>query len=140
MLTITKKYLNIPFAHRQPSHKGHCFFNHGHNWDVEITFEATSLDENNFIIDFGKLGFVKDYLDKFDHSTVVASSDTSFLEMCNNFPQFFQLVVLSDVSCEGLAQQMFKDLDKIVRENTNDRVHLSKIVVFEDSKNSASFS
>lgn len=139
MLTITKKYADIPFAHRQPSHKGHCFFNHGHNWDVEITFTASELDENNFVIDFGKLDFIKDYFKKFDHSTVVANSDVEFLDMVTKYPQFFQIVTMEDVSCEGLAKQLFKDLNAIVKLHTSQRVWITRVKVFEDLKNSATF-
>ena len=44
-VTCSKRYSDIPFAHRQHKHDGHCAFIHGHNWAFELTFVATSLDE-----------------------------------------------------------------------------------------------
>lgn len=139
MLTISKMYIDLPFAHRQLYHKGHCFKNHGHNWSVEVTFAANAMDENGFILDFGELGFIKDYLKTYDHATVISKDDADFIAMTNAYPQFFQLIKLDDVSCEGLAKQFFDDINKLVLTHTEGRAWVSKVVVFEDSKNSATY-
>ena len=55
MITCTKRYDNLPFAHRQPNHEGHCSLIHGHNWSFEFEFKASKLDGNGFVIDFGDL-------------------------------------------------------------------------------------
>jgi 6-pyruvoyltetrahydropterin/6-carboxytetrahydropterin synthase len=59
MLTCKKTYFDVPFAHRQHLHDGHCSFVHGHNWDISITFACDKTDENGFVVDFGKLKFLK---------------------------------------------------------------------------------
>ena len=58
-LTCTKTYFDVPFAHRQHLHDGHCSFVHGHNWDIRVTFGCERTDENGFVVDFGKLKFLK---------------------------------------------------------------------------------
>jgi 6-pyruvoyltetrahydropterin/6-carboxytetrahydropterin synthase len=62
MITCSKTYRDIPFAHRQHRHEGHCSFLHGHNWSVEIEFACSQLDERGFVVDFGGLGYLKDGL------------------------------------------------------------------------------
>ena len=73
MLTCRKTYSDIPFAHRQHLHDGHCAFVHGHNWDISITFGCEKTDENGFVVDFGKLKFIKEWLNaNLDHACVFA--------------------------------------------------------------------
>ena len=52
MLTCKKSYRDIPFAHRQHHHDGHCAFIHGHNWDITLTFACSKTDANGFVVDF----------------------------------------------------------------------------------------
>ena len=44
MITCSKLYKDIPFAHRQHLHDGHCSQIHGHNWDIKLTFSCKELD------------------------------------------------------------------------------------------------
>ena len=64
MLVCSKTYKDIPFAHRQHIHSGDCSKIHGHNWSIEIIFKAKELDKNGFVIDFGSLKYLKDFIDK----------------------------------------------------------------------------
>ncbi len=68
MITCSKLYKDIPFAHRQPYHDGHCYFIHGHNWDFQFEFGCEYLDTDGFVIDFGKLKFIKEYIENYDHA------------------------------------------------------------------------
>ena len=63
-LTCTKTYFDVPFAHRQHLHDGHCSFIHGHNWDIRVTFGCERTDENGFVVDFGKLKFLKAWIEE----------------------------------------------------------------------------
>ena len=75
-ITCSKTYTDLPFAHRQPSHQGHCALIHGHNWSFEFEFAADKLDECGFVIDFGKLKWLKDWInERFDHTLVLNESD-----------------------------------------------------------------
>src|SRR4051812_26092027 len=64
MLTCRKTYTDIPWAHRQHRHDGHCAYLHGHNWSITITFGCREPDENGFVLDFGKLKFLKHWIDE----------------------------------------------------------------------------
>ena len=137
MLTCSKIYSDIPFAHRQHSHEGHCSFIHGHNWTVKIVFQAKRLDKNKFIIDFGKLKSLKNWIEKnLDHACVLNEEDP-FL---NKLPKgIFKLLVVKDCSCEGLAMFLHDIFSKIINEQEGKRVRIKSIEILEDSKNSAKY-
>lgn len=142
MLTCSKLYGDIPFAHRQPRHDGHCSFVHGHNWSFKLTFSANELDENGFIVDFGKLKAIKQWIDKnLDHACLLCHDDPLLQSLEKEQPlrSAFKLYVVQDASSEGLAMHLFGTFDGIVRELTNARAHLVSLEVFEDARNSARY-
>lgn len=141
MLTCSKRYTDIPFAHRAPDHDGHCKLIHGHSWEIEVVFGAHSLDENGFVVDFGKLKFLKEYLDRnFDHAFVVAESDPEL-------PTFealqsrglCKLCVVADTSAEGLARHFYDRFHEYIRDVTNYRAFVFSVTVSEDSRNKATY-
>ena len=76
MLTCRKTYSDIPFAHRQHRHDGHCALIHGHNWAFTLTFACTAPDENGFVVDFGKLKFLRHWITThLDHACVFNADD-----------------------------------------------------------------
>ena len=64
MITCSKSYRDIPLSHRQPFHQGRCSRLHGHSWSITLTFGANNLDDNGFVIDFGDLHFLEDWIDE----------------------------------------------------------------------------
>lgn len=47
--------IDIDFAHHIRGHQGACINIHGHTWKFEVCLEASKLDEQGFVVDFGKL-------------------------------------------------------------------------------------
>ena len=143
MLTCTKIYLDIPFAHRQPNHTGHCQLIHGHNWSLEIEFSAEKLDKCGFVVDFGDLGYLKNYLAHLDHALVLNESDpfvgTDLYLECLALG-LFKPVLVPDCSSEGLAVLFQKEMDALVGVNTEGRVRVTRVKVMEDHKNSVEYS
>jgi 6-pyruvoyltetrahydropterin/6-carboxytetrahydropterin synthase len=141
ILTIAKDFKDIPFAHRQPNHNGHCRQIHGHNWSLRVEFQAATLDENGFVIDFGKLGFLKDWLNlNFDHACVLNADDplVNSSEIKSLIDQgMLKLKTVPNGSCEGLAEYFFVMLGTLVGRETGQRVTVRSVIVFEDEKNSA---
>jgi 6-pyruvoyltetrahydropterin/6-carboxytetrahydropterin synthase len=137
--TCIKKYTDIPFAHRQPNHEGHCRLIHGHNWAFEFEFAAERKDPCGFVVDFGALGDLKAKLSELDHKLVLNESDPLFPLIAAqltalNVPN---VVTVEDCSCEGLAEWALGQANKIVAELTAGRAACVRCTVFEDSKNSA---
>ena len=139
MKTCTKRYSDIPFAHRQPNHEGHCRFVHGHNWDILVTFSAEVLDSNNFVVDFGGLKYLKRWIDEnLDHACVLCCADP--LKSAFEETGAFKVTYVPDASCEGLAEYIYSVFKALVNEKEAGRVSVIKIELHEDSKNSAAFS
>lgn len=140
MLTCSKTYSDIPFAHRQHRHDGHCAWIHGHNWSIKLVFVAAHVDENGFVIDFGKLGFIKDWISEFlDHSLLLNDSDPYRPYLQQTLDGFSRIYVVKDASCEGLAQHFFNVFNDLVEEATNGRVRIREVSVIEDSRNEATY-
>lgn len=139
MLTCSKTYADIPFAHRQPNHDGHCFFIHGHNWSISLTFSSEKLDENGFIVDFGKLKYIKEWIDKnLDHACVLSEKDPFASEFKDS--KYFKFFFIPDCSCEGLASFLFRELNRLIFEKESGRVRITQVSVAEDQKNSTTYS
>ncbi len=139
--TCVKLYSEIPFAHRQPSHAGHCRFIHGHGWSFEIEFGCESKDECGFVVDFGGLKGLKKILDdKFDHALVLNADDPlvnvpaldAVLEVTGR-----NLVLVPDCSAEGLAEHVLLLARTYVESMTVGRVTVVRVTCYEDSRNSA---
>ena len=138
MLTCKKTYSDIPFAHRQHMHDGHCAFIHGHNWSITLTFACRETDANGFVIDFGKLKYIKNWIDEhLNHACLFNENDPAAQEMLTQFNNLFKPYILPNCSCEGIAQHLHKIFDSMVRSATDNRAWIIKVEVAEDSKNSA---
>lgn len=149
MHTVTKTYTDLPAAHRQPRHKGHCSLIHGHNWAFHITFGCEVKDDNNFVVDVGKLSWVKNYLiERFDHTLLINRDDPVvqwFRDTLGN-DRRAKIIVVDNCGMEGLAEMVHNDLNDlllnpaIVDEDTRARrVRVTCVTCFEDTKNAATF-
>ena len=140
MLTCRKVYFDIPFAHRQHMHDGHCSFVHGHNWDIAITFACDKTDENGFVVDFGKLKFIKGWIDEnLDHAFVFSKSDPLWRTLRDAAPEAWKICLVDECSCEGLAKYFFEVFGKMVSEATSGRARVTAVEVSEDKKNTAKY-
>lgn len=148
MITATKIYTDIPFAHRQPNHAGHCAFIHGHNWTFEFTFGCKQTDACDFVLDFGSLGWLKNWLDdKFDHTLVLNQSDPYlkyFHEVLIGNTAFFRsatpfakITVVPSCSCEGLCKYLASWISIQLYALYKYSIFLVSVTVRENSKNFA---
>jgi 6-pyruvoyltetrahydropterin/6-carboxytetrahydropterin synthase len=141
MTTCKKIYRDIPWAHRQHRHDGHCALIHGHNWSIAITFGAQALDENGFVVDFGKLKFLERWIDEhLDHACVFNADDPMKDRLLAvGGTSLWKPYVVPSCSCEGMARHLFEVFGGLVREATGGRVAVVAVEVEEDSKNSAAY-
>lgn len=141
-LSCSKRWSEIPFAHRQVLHDGHCSLIHGHNWDFEVRFTAKKVDQNGFVVDFGKLKSMKEYINRFDHALVLRHDDPL---SCKLDDDICNLITLPDASSEGLALHLFGEFNLILEESEEladarmRGVKIVEVTVYEDSKNSAKY-
>ena len=68
MWTISKEF-HFSASHRLNGLPGdhQCARLHGHNYILKIELSGHCLDSTGFVIDYGNLDFVKDWVDSVDH-------------------------------------------------------------------------
>jgi 6-pyruvoyltetrahydropterin/6-carboxytetrahydropterin synthase len=142
MITCKKTFSDVPWAHRQHLHDGHCAYIHGHNWSITITFGCHKPDKNGFVIDFGRLKFLDNWIDEhLDHACVFSEDDPMRHELVSVGGQaVWKSYVVKNCSCEGIAEHLFGIFNSRVQEESAGRVFLIAVEVVEDSKNSATYS
>jgi 6-pyruvoyltetrahydropterin/6-carboxytetrahydropterin synthase len=142
MITCAKRYENFPCAHRAPDHDGHCKLIHGHNWAFDIVFAAERRDQNGFVVDFGKLGPLKEKLTEyFDHTLLLNENDplSASIDLYLTAHNIGNVVLVLDCSCEGIAELVFNLADDMVRGLTRGRAGVVRVTAHEDTKNSATY-
>lgn len=120
----------------------HCRFLHGYQLKAKIWFGGSSLDEKNWIVDFGGLKELKAKLQHvFDHTTTVAADDpelSTFEELDKR--GIIQLRVFDKgVGIERAAELVHSISDSYVKSLTNGRCWVEKVEVFEHEDNSATY-
>ncbi len=142
--SVTKTFghdLGISAAFRQWRAKSHCHFVHGYALAIELTFSGYSLDDRNWVIDFGSFSDLKkNILNFFDHKTIVAEDDPQL--------RFFQegerlgvidLVVLPRVGCEYFAQFIYEMTVSWLEKTQRPEIKLDYVKVSEHGSNSATY-
>ena len=148
--TSTKLYEGYSACFRQWRAEGtHCKFLHGYAVSFEVVFEG-ALDEKNWVFDFGGMKRSEMLIEGMkpndffnwllDHTTIVAEDDPE-LKLFKELDKkgVIQLRVLKDVGCERFAEYLFYKIANFVMHETNSRVTVKQVTVFENNKNSATF-
>ncbi len=140
MLTCSKTYPDIPIAHRQHLHDGHCRFVHGHSWTLRVTFASNHLDPHGFVVDFGNLHYLKHWIDEhLDHAILLSPSDPLAHAMLAAAPDAFKVHWIDNASCEALAQHVFETFSKLVQDHENGRVRITRVECWEDPRNMTTY-
>ena len=135
--------LGISCAFRQwRATHSHCSKIHGYALAVTMVFEANTLDQRNWVMDFGGFKQIKqEIMNTFDHKLVVATDDP----MLPEFKHLHELgvadvVVLPKVGCEAFAQFIAQAMvEPMIKKGFSDRVKLVSVEVREHGANSAVF-
>jgi 6-pyruvoyltetrahydropterin/6-carboxytetrahydropterin synthase len=125
----------------------HCSQVHGYSIGVKFVFECDTLDERNWVMDFGGLKGVKQWLEyMFDHTMAVAEDDPllpMWQQMAENpeTAHAINLRVVPAVGCERFAELVFDHVTKLLDDTRNEllnpTVRLKSVEVFEHGANSA---
>ena len=142
MYQSTKTYGNevgLSCCFRQWRADSHCNKLHGYSLGFRFTFEAATLDERNWVYDFGDCKWIKKYLDEiFDHTLAIAEDDPEL----NTFKTLHgkglvNLFTFKGVGCEKFAEHVYNYVSPKVYTDTKGRVSLYSVEVFEHGANSA---
>lgn len=117
-----------------------CFYVHGYQLKAKFIFNCSSLDERNWVMDFGSLKPLKTILnEQFDHTLCIAADDPQ-LDLFKNLHEAKACdlrIMNNGVGIEKTAEWCFIAADKFVRSATNDRCWVELVEVFEHEANSA---
>lgn len=145
MFRSTKTYgheVGFSCAFRQWKATSHCNFVHGYALAFKFTFEATELDERNWVVDFGGLKKLKAQLEEyFDHKTVIAQDDPE-LELFKKLDEakVIDLVIAPAVGVEKFAEMAFILATRVLEEEGYaPRCRVIEVEVAEHGANSAIF-
>lgn len=139
--TSTKSFYGFPCTHRQWRAESHCRFVHGYSRSFHFEFECDSLTKEMWVMDFGGLKDVKDWLDHmFDH-TFLVSQDDPYKETFAKLDKegVIQMRVLPNAGMEGTAEFVYNHVNEMIAKMTKNRVRVIKVEVRENEKNSAIF-
>ena len=143
MYQSTKTYGNevgLSCCFRQWRADSHCNKLHGYSLGFRFTFEAETLDERNWVYDFGGCKWIKEYLqDEFDHKLVVAKDDPKLEKILQVYTDIAVVNVMDDVGCEKFAEMVYNYVSSKIYEETKGRVSLFSVECFEHGANSASY-
>ena len=142
--TSFKRIGPISTGHRQWKDEGHCSFIHGYGRYVEVTFACNERDEKGWVMDFGDLRDVKQWLeDEWDHRLLLAHDD----------PLIEEFIVLHDKGAlnlnilpkeygpgiEDSCKYVYDNINPMIKEKTDKRVWIHKVRVYEHENNWAEY-
>lgn len=142
----TKQYgheLGLSCAFRQWKADSHCRYIHGYALAFKFKFETDTLDDNNWVVDFGNLKELKKTLESiFDHKVLIATDDPHI----DYFRQGHELGVIDMIEvmgngCEKMAEMVFDIANGwLLSAGYKPRVKLLSVEVKEHGSNSAIYS
>ena len=127
-------------AFRQWRADSHCKLIHGYRLQCKLWFTADELDHKNWIYDFGGCKEIKNLLEKqYDHTTVVAADDPELdtFKLMSEKGMIDLRIAEKGVGIERTAEWVYENANKLVTEQTNNRVRIIKVEVWEHEGNSA---
>lgn len=153
---VTKTYghdLGLAATFRQHRAKSHCRFLHGYALSFRLKFGAQELDENGWVIDFGSLKPLKEYLvNTFDHKLLVAQDDpmaSTLVALGRSHPELYNgggqvqladVLIVEAVGCEAFARMVFFTAQGMLEAlGLSGRVKLLEVEVREHGANGASY-
>jgi 6-pyruvoyltetrahydropterin/6-carboxytetrahydropterin synthase len=101
----------------------HCSLLHGYSIGIKLIFESHTLDDRNWVMDFGGLKAFKEWSEyMFDHTLCIAEDDPH-LEKFKQLAELglqdqggiCDLRIVPAVGCEKFSELAYKEMDKILK-------------------------
>jgi 6-pyruvoyltetrahydropterin/6-carboxytetrahydropterin synthase len=117
----TDRGLSCCFRQWRASHS-HCSLLHGYSIGIRLIFESETLDDRNWVWDFGGLKAFKEWSEyTFDHKTIIAADDPhldkfkALADMgLNDVGGVCDLRIVPDVGCEKFAELVYNTMVSIL--------------------------
>ncbi len=127
-------------AFRQPrAFHSHCKLIHGYSLSFSFTFGCLKLDDKNWVVDFGGLKELKQWLEQtFDHTLAVDRDDPHKDDLIQLEKVGLADIRLMDgVGCEKFAQHAYDFAAELIQSKYGDRCWVESVEVREHGANSA---
>lgn len=136
----TKMFGPFSCCFRQYKADSHCRLLHGYGLTFKVEFAAHTLNDKNWVVDFGGLKSFKTELESiFDHTLVVAADDPAlgeFVVLQNH--GLADVRVIPYVGCEAFAEYVSTMAEQWLDDNSlSHRVTVSRVECWEHPTNSA---
>ena len=139
----SKRIGPISTGHRQWKDNGHCSFVHGYGRYVEFTFTCEERDEKGWVMDFGDLRDVKQWLEnEWDHRLLLSSDDPllqDFLLLEQKGGVKLNIMYDYGPGIEDSCRYVYDNINPMIKEKTNNRVWIDKVRVYEHDNNWAEY-
>ena len=117
----TDRGLSCCFRQWRSSHS-HCSLLHGYSLGIRLVFESETLDDRNWVMDFGGLKAFKEWSEyMFDHTLVISNDDPhiekfkSLAELgLNDVSGICDLRIVQGVGCEKFAELVYYKMQEII--------------------------
>jgi 6-pyruvoyltetrahydropterin/6-carboxytetrahydropterin synthase len=142
MYISTKIFDNYSVALRQwKAIHSHCHLMHGYALKFKLWFSSETLDDMNWIVDFGGFGQngLKEWMNfMFDHTTLIEKDDP-YIDLFQNMSMegVLSLRIMDKMGCESLAKLVFDKFNDVLSKTDAGRSRVIKVEVYENDKNSA---
>lgn len=136
----TKTFHDYPCAHRQHRHHGNCALVHGYSRSFKLTFSASQLNSCGFVVDFGDLKWLRDWLtQKFDHTLLIEREDPYIkqFESLHGAGVCSLVVPPYGVGMEGTAKWIAEYAQSEFDKRSNRGITIVSVEARENEKNSA---
>lgn len=118
----TDRGLSCCFRQWRSTHS-HCSLLHGYSIGIRLIFESDTLDDRNWVMDFGGLKSFKEWSEyMFDHTLIIAEDDPhldKFKELARLGLQdqggICDLRIVEGVGCEKFAELVYQTMDDILQ-------------------------
>jgi 6-pyruvoyltetrahydropterin/6-carboxytetrahydropterin synthase len=107
----TKEYKELaPVAYRQWRDNGNCNLIHGYALSFYFEFESDQLDSRNWVVDYGGLRPLKDFLEEyFDHCYLLAQDEPFYKEIkALGDLGLMKITEVEATGCEAIADFLYK--------------------------------
>lgn len=142
----TKKFGPISTSHRQwrAGSDSPCNFAHGYGRYVQFIFACDELDERQWVMDFGGLKEVRQWIEsQWDHRLLLASDDplmTNFVALHNAGGVNINVMDVSKgwgPGIEGSCKFLYDHIQMYINKATEGRVWIESVEIWEHENNSA---
>lgn len=121
-----------------------CTTIHGHSFKLYVKLIVNELDPKiGFVIDFGDLKFIKEYIDKnIDHSLILTETQFTTFNNSTCFRKTFVLYGYNNSSSENMCHHFCHFIEKQLNDNHKDvfnRLNSIVIKLYETENNCAMY-